>query len=314
MSSQNQNSRRQFLRNTSLAALSAGMLPTLLKADNSLNPQESLACYPTTLDAYGQGPFYKPNAPAIVNNQLASQSEPGTRLVISGIVRTLNCSKIIPNTKIDIWHANNAAQYDSAGFNLRGISYSNSQGFYLFETILPGKYLNGSKYRPRHIHFEITPPGYLARITQLYFQGDTDIPADYAASITSGTYDATHRIIPLTLNAQGKYDGTWDIVVNGSGVVGMEDIYLDKGIIYSASPNPFTDSLEINYGVFQTAKVNIQIFDIKGSLVATLDEKNLTPEKYTATWKPNADLPGGVYWVTLKINDLQVHYLKIIKA
>ena len=307
------NSRRQFLRNVSLTALSAGMLPTLLKANNRLDSQDTIACNPTTLDAYGQGPYYKANAPAIINNQLASQSEPGTRLIISGSVQTLNCSAVIPNTIIDVWHANDAAQYDSAGFNLRGIAYSNIAGFYLFETILPGKYLNGSQYRPRHLHFIITPPGFPTMITQLYFEGDTSIPADFAASQTSGTYDATHRIIPIILNAQGQYEGTWDIVVDGSGV-GVADIHSDKGIIYSASPNPFTDSLEINYGIFQSAKVSISIVDLKGSLVAILDEKNLDPQKYKATWNPNTDISKGVYWVTLKMNDLQVHYLKIIKT
>jgi len=305
-----QKSRRQFLRNTALAALSAGVLPGLVKA-NLLQPQSSLACDPTTLDYYGLGPFYKAGAPVIINNQLAAVSEPGTRLVISGVVKTLDCLNVIPNAVLDIWHANNAGAYDSAAYNLRGITYSNTQGFYLFETILPGKYLNGSSYRPSHIHIKVTPPGYPTLITQLYFQGDTDIPGDAAASITSGTYDATHRIILITLNGS-KYEGTWDIIVDGSGV-GVKDLHLDKGIIYSVSPNPFTDTVEIKYGVFKEAKATIQVFDIHGSLVAILDEHALKPEKYSATWKPDPGLPAGVYFVTLKINDLQVHYLKVVK-
>lgn len=51
-----------------------------------------------------------------------------------------------------------------------------SEGFYLFETIIPGKYLNGAKYRTGHIHFKITPSGFPTLTTQLYFEGDTDIP------------------------------------------------------------------------------------------------------------------------------------------
>ncbi|MDZ4751416.1 MAG: T9SS type A sorting domain-containing protein [Flavobacteriales bacterium] len=306
-------SRRQFLRNTALATLSAVILPDLLKANNSLQSQNSIVCNPTTLDYYGQGPFYTAGAPVIINNQLALTSEPGTRLILSGIVQTLDCTAVIPNTIIDIWHANDASQYDNTGFNLRGITESNTAGFYLFETILPGKYLNGTTYRPRHIHLKITPQGFPTLITQLYFQGDTDIAGDAAASISSGTYDATHRIIPITLNGQGKYEGTWDIVVNGS-TTGIDNLRLDKGIIYSVFPNPFTDTLEINYGIYQAAKATIQVFDMNGSLVAILDEHNLKPEKYKAIWKPNTDLSAGVYFVTLKINDLQVHYLKVMKV
>jgi len=306
-------SRRQFLRNTALASLSAVILPDLLKANNRLQSQNSMVCNPTTLDYYGQGPFYTAGAPVIINNQLASASEPGTRLILSGIVQTLDCTAVIPNTIIDIWQANDASQYDNTGFNLRGITETNTAGFYLFETILPGKYLNGATYRPRHIHLKITPQGFPTLITQLYFQGDTDIAGDAAASISSGTYDATHRIIPITLNGQGKYEGSWDIIVNGS-TTGIDTLRLDKGIIYSVFPNPFTDTLEISYGIYQAAKATIQVFDMNGSLVAILDEHNLKPEKYRAIWKPTADLPAGVYFVTLKINDLQVHYLKIIKV
>ncbi len=307
-------SRRQFLRNTVLASLSVSLLPGLSKASEILGKKSPALCNPTTLDYYGQGPFYTSNAPTINNNQMADASEPGTRLILSGIVQTLDCSAAIADTLIDIWHANDAGAYDNSGYNLRGITTSNNQGYYLFETILPGKYLNGPQYRPRHIHFKITPPGFPTLITQLYFAGDTSIPGDAAASITSGTFDATHRIIPITLNAQGKYEGIWDIAIDGNGTIGIGGNHLDKGIIYSVSPNPFTDALEINYGIFQKSKVNIQVFDLRGSLVATLDERNLTPQKYTATWKPSASIADGNYFIALKLNDLQVHYLKVVKG
>jgi len=306
-------SRRQFLRNTVLASLSVGLLPGISHVSGKGSKKSITTCNPTTLDYYGQGPFYTPNAPAIVNNQLASPNEPGTRLILSGIVQTLDCTGVIPNTLIDVWQANDAGAYDNTGFNLRGITYSNSQGYYLIETILPGKYLNGAQYRPRHIHFRITPSGFPMLITQLYFAGDTSIPGDAAASITSGTFDATHRIIPITMNAQGKYEGTWDIAIDGAGVIGIGENHLDKGIIYSVAPNPFNDSLDINYGIFLKSKVKIQVFDINGSLVATLDEQNLEPQKYTARWKPDVGLAAGNYFVALKLNDLQVHYLKVVK-
>lgn len=314
MSSENtNNSRRQFLRNTAITTIGVSLLPGIVNS-NPKAQAKAKACDPVTLDYYGVGPFYTANAPVIADNQLAKPSEPGTRLILSGIVQTLDCTKVIKDTIIDTWHANKDGAYDNAGYNLRGKIKSNAQGFYLMETVLPGKYLNGSSYRPRHIHFKITPPGFPTIITQLYFEGDTDIPGDAAASIKSGTYDASNRIIPITLNGQGKYEGTWNIAINGDGILGIGDIHLDKGVIYSVSPNPFRDEVQINYGVYHAAKVSIQIFDIRGSLVAILNEENLGPQKYTATWQPEQNLPDGLYWVALKLNDLQVHYLKIMKG
>ena len=312
------NNRRQFLKNTSLSLFSVAVYPTILKSANStvlLSKKNSIStCNQSTEDAYGQGPFYTANAPTIQNDQLADINEVGTRIIISGQVYNLECSEVIPNTEIDIWHANDAGEYDNIGYNLRGKTTTNSQGFYVFESIKPGLYLNGSTFRPSHIHFKIIPPGFSTLITQLYFQGDPYIPTDAAASITSGSFDATNRIIPLISNSNGDLEGTWDIVIDGDGVpVGTNNIHLDKGIIYSASPNPFTDHIEINYGVFQKAKVAISVYDIGGQIVATLDERMLDPEKYSVLWNPHGNLPKGHYFISIMINDLQVHYLKVIR-
>lgn len=304
--------RRQFLKNTSLAALSLGILPTACdaKAKSPDKAKELLTCDKTTLDYYGEGPFYTESPPMIQNHQLASEEEAGARMIISGRIYNLDCSEFIPETIVDVWHANDDGEYDNDNYNLRGFTKSNAQGFYMFETIKPGIY--GS--RPSHIHFKIKPPGFDILTTQLYFEGDANISDDAAASITSGTYDASNRIIPLTMNADGKLEGTWDIVINGEGITtGTSDVHLDKGIIYTVNPTPFSDNLTIKYGVFKTSKVGLLVYDMQGREVANLEEKTLNAEKYEAVWSPDSSLPNGHYFVALKINDLQVHYLKVVR-
>ena len=307
-------SRRKFLKNISLSFLSLSSLPFFLQSSNNRKENEISKCNPSTEDAYGQGPFYTSNAPFIVDNELANQSEIGDRIIISGRVFNLQCSQVIPNTEIDIWHANSLGQYDNLGFNLRGKVLTNSQGFYIFESIKPGFYLNGSNYRPSHIHFKITPPGFNTLITQLYFQDDPYIVSDLAASASSGPYDATHRIIPLNINSDGILEGTWDIVINGDGTsLSSNNIYLDKGMIYSATPNPFENEIEIMYGIFQKADVSISVCDINGHLIAKINEKYQKPQKYSVFWKPDKYLSKGHYFIILKLNDIQVHYIKVFK-
>ncbi|MGB1039135.1 MAG: T9SS type A sorting domain-containing protein, partial [Bacteroidia bacterium] len=244
----------------------------------------------------------------------SKDGESGIKIRVTGRVQNLDCSEFIPNTIIDIWHADDAGNYDNVGYNLRGQIKTNSQGFYSFETIRPGKYLNGSKYRPSHIHFKITPPGYPTITTQLYFKGDTSIADDAAASISSGQYDATQRIIELSDDGSGILEGTWDIAVSGKGTMGLSDLHLNKGMIYSVSPNPFTSFVSINYGVFQTSEVSILVFDLQGREVASLERETMTAEKYEAKWTPDFKLPNGQYFIALKINDIQVHYHKVILA
>jgi len=305
-------SRRSFFKNISLAGLSLGVAPIVARPASSHSNTTSGDCLATTLDFYGQGPFYTPGAPMLPDGMLAESTETGTRIAISGRVMTLDCSGSIPETVIDVWHADDAGNYDNVGFNLRGIVESNAQGFYMFETVLPGKYNNGPTPRPRHIHFKITPPGFPALITQLYFEGDTSIPADPAASMTSGTFDARERIIPLTENSEGVMEGTWDIMIDGEGMSSVQNAHLEHGMIYSVGPNPFTQEVEVSYGLYNRSRVALKVYDTTGRFIAGIAERQLPAEKYTATWRPTSDMPAGHYFIVLHVNDLQVHYQKVV--
>ena len=308
------NSRRQFLINSSLGALSLGILPSVLKAKpRQTDTEAALDCNPTTNDFYGQGPFYTAGAPTIENGILADANEEGTRIRISGRLMNIDCTEAIPNAEIDIWHADKSGAYDNEAYHLRGKVFTNDQGFYMFETIQPGWYLNGSEFRPSHIHIKVTPPGFPTLTTQLYFEGDPYIDADAAASLDSGTYDATHRIIPLIDGDDGVKEGSWDIVVEGDGVdLAVNNLHLEKGVIYSATPNPFTDRLVIKYGVFKNANVSLDVYNLEGQAVASLAQSDLVSEKYEAVWEPSPYLSKGHYFIALKINDLQVNYIKVL--
>ncbi len=298
--------RRQFLKNTALASLGIGLFSTSAKAKpTDIKPPLGF-CDLTTPDFYGQGPFYTEGAPFISDNKLASDSEPGTKLTISGRVFNLDCTEWVPNAEMEVWHANEVGLYDNEGYNLRGKLLSNEQGFYIFETVLPGKY----QLRPSHIHFKISAPGEETLTTQLYFEGDDDIPLDPAASLNSGEFDATARIIPLTENADGSLEGTWDIVLTLE-TVPVRDIHLDKGVIYSLAPNPFNEELTISYGVFQSAKVGLSVYDVQGRLVSVLEDRELPAQKYEAVWRPDAGLPKGHYFIVLRVNDLQIFHQKV---
>ena len=115
--------RREFLKNTALGtiALSAFPLSTNAGIDKSkhlstLKPQVN--CNPLTQDYYGTGPFYTPNAPVSSDGVMIPNDEVGTRLKLSGIIKNLDCTEIIPDTILDLWHANDAGAYDNIGFML----------------------------------------------------------------------------------------------------------------------------------------------------------------------------------------------------
>jgi protocatechuate 3,4-dioxygenase beta subunit len=92
--------------------------------------------------------------------------------MVSGQVLGLADCKPIANATLDVWQADDSGAYDSVGYRLRGVFNVDATGGFVLPTIIPGHYLNGSQYRPAHIHVWLRAPGFKDLITQLYFAGD----------------------------------------------------------------------------------------------------------------------------------------------
>lgn len=306
--------RRNFLKVMGVAAAGAGILPVVKATGMHSKKQETIQCDPTTLDYYGQGPFYTADAPNIVSGMLADENEPGQRIVISGSLFAQDCLTKIPNALLDLWHANDAGAYDNEGYELRGKIYTDDNGDYSYETILPGKYLNGASFRPRHIHIKASAEGYNSLITQLYFEGDTDIPGDAAASITSGVYDASDRIIPMTLNEEtNKLEGQFDLIlIDPTLGVNEESLHIHFGMINSCDPNPVVDESQLKFSVFKNSKVNISCYSPSGEYVSRLVNSKMKKGKYEVKFNPREfGIPKGSFILSLAVNGMSVHHKKI---
>lgn len=112
--------------------------------------------------AQTEGPYYTPNSPE--RSSLLEPGMAGTRLVLAGQVLSTGCAPIA-RALVDIWQANDAGEYDNLGYTLRGHQYTDDQGRYRFETIMPGLYPG----RTRHIHVKVQAPGSPVLTTQVYF-------------------------------------------------------------------------------------------------------------------------------------------------
>jgi len=110
-----------------------------------------------------EGPYYTPDTPQ--RNSLLEEGMQGTRLILVGYVLDENCQPL-PNAWLDFWQADANGEYDNAGYRLRGHQFTDDQGRYYLETILPGLYSS----RPiEHIHVKIRPEGGQEITSQLYF-------------------------------------------------------------------------------------------------------------------------------------------------
>ena len=109
-----------------------------------------------------EGPYFKPSSP-----ERASLLEPGMageRLLLSGRVLDAGC-RPVAHALLDVWQADADGAYDNRGQRLRGHLYTDAEGRYRLETIVPGVYPG----RTRHLHLKLQPPGGRVLTTQLYF-------------------------------------------------------------------------------------------------------------------------------------------------
>ena len=253
--------RRDFLKKGFVATL-ASFIPF------KLNAQVNLDCEPTTTDILG--PFFSEGAPE--TNSIIPEDYEGERLFLSGTLSSTDCDRTISNAVLDFWQANENGDYDNVGFSFRGKIITDENGNYNLETIIPGKYLNGSQYRPSHIHLKVQAEGYDELVTQIYFQGDESISADPWASSPS----AINRIIPLNSGFAGDWFGVFDVVLSGDGPpIGINQLQRQYGDLSQNYPNPFSEQTKLFLVLNKDANTEIEIFDQKGSLVKVLISQNL---------------------------------------
>lgn len=115
--------------------------------------------------AQTEGPYYTPNSPE--RTSLLEDGIVGTHLLVTGYVLTTGCAPVA-RALVDFWHCDDAGVYDNVGYKLRGHQFTDDNGRYTLETILPGVYPG----RTRHIHVKVQAPNQPILTTQLYFPGE----------------------------------------------------------------------------------------------------------------------------------------------
>ena len=112
-----------------------------------------------------EGPFFTPNSP--LRASLVEAGSKGPHFLVTGRVLTPEC-RPVANALVDFWHADEAGEYDNRGYRYRGHQFTDAEGRYRFETIVPALYPG----RTRHYHVKVQPKGGRILTTQLYFPNE----------------------------------------------------------------------------------------------------------------------------------------------
>ncbi len=238
-----------------------------------------------------EGPFYIPNSPnTSILHPINIQSN---LLFVTGTVYANDCITPIPNAVVDVWHANKGEynqdndEYINSDYETdfyRAKIYTDINGNYAFQTVLPGKYLNGSYYRPSHIHYKSSYLDQNEITTQLYFEGDTSIPLDPWAS------EAINRIIPLSIDDNNNYNGVFDITLNTNPNDIINTSLNESRIINSIHPNPTNKT---SYIYLSNSNIqSIEILNVNGTTIFKKLNINNTKIHLYSLLDPNTK---GVY-------------------
>lgn len=215
--------RRTFLKNTAISAVAVSAYGFV-----SFNGDRFVGDCETTSDILG--PFYRPDGP--VRNNMVIKGEKGELVELLGKIKHQDCTSPYKNAKVELWHCDGNGVYDnsSAEFKYRGTTFSDENGNYSFQTVLPVAYdVGNGQTRPAHFHMMITAEGYQPLVTQLYFNGDKYIEKDaYANSVF-----AKRRILDVSCSGKSKkvyYDVSMAKVTpaDPSAIDKLTGIYVNK--------------------------------------------------------------------------------------
>jgi len=134
-------------------------------------PAETCSTTAALTPAVTEGPYFKAGSPE--RSSLLDTSTTGVKLTLTGVVMTAGCQPVA-HALLDFWQANAQGQYDNAGYTLRGHQYTDANGRYQLDTIIPGLYPG----RTEHIHVKVQAPNGSVLTTQLFFPGVTNNSSD----------------------------------------------------------------------------------------------------------------------------------------
>ncbi|WP_374346586.1 hypothetical protein [Phenylobacterium sp.] len=123
-----------------------------------------------------EGPYWLPGSPE--RQRLVEDGIVGAPLTLTGRVFKQDLTPV-EGAWVDFWQCDGVGVYDFEGYRLRGHQYTDADGRYRLETIVPVEYTDRLEFagrqfdvhRTAHLHVKVKMPRRQTLTTQLYFPG-----------------------------------------------------------------------------------------------------------------------------------------------
>ena len=193
-------------------------LSTLMVA---MNHDKPAGCTESTV----VGPFYVADAPRLPDGADLARGAPGQPCLVQGRVCALDGASVA-GAEVEFWQSDAEGRYDVQYEDLdehraRGVLSSGSDGRFELRTVLALPYpvpvdgpvgqllgaIGGHPWRPAHMHFKISAPGYEPLTTHVYRQDDPYLDSDAVYGVRQSL------IAPWVDDGQGMHRIEFDFVL-----------------------------------------------------------------------------------------------------
>jgi len=174
------------------------------------------------------GPFHVDGAPELEMGANICLDAKGEDMVVSGRILDTE-GRPIADAKIDVWQANDEGFYDvqqkglQPDFNLRGVFRTGGDGSYWFKAVKPKFYpipddgpvgqllaaLGRHPYRPAHLHYIISAPGFETLTTHIFDPDDRYIESDAVFGVKESLLAEFKRVEDVGRAAGYGFDEGW---------------------------------------------------------------------------------------------------------
>lgn len=136
---------------------------------------------------------------------------------------------------------------------------------------------------------------------KIVITGNT-VNLDYSVEIEQDS-DNPHKYKAHLLFGTGNDNSVENLVMDFEAVpVGTQEPQLPSAKP-NAYPNPFTNSMSVQYNLNDASDMKIEVYDMQGKLVKTLHDGMLGPGQYTSTWDgtnaSGAEATKGIYFIKM---------------
>tara|TARA_A100001011_G_scaffold60984_1_gene60829 strand:+ start:13260 stop:15398 length:2139 start_codon:yes stop_codon:yes gene_type:complete len=116
-----------------------------------------------------------------------------------------------------------------------------------------------------------------------------------------GSYD--FELLIMSNNSEyANYNSTSIISLDVRNPLSYENFIADIFSISSPYPNPFNPSTELNFDLIVNSHVKIDIYNLNGVVVETLEDSFLLSGSHSYKWEPTS-IANGIYFINYLINN-----------